>query len=257
MNRVPIPHPDCFNSDICLECQDNYIPSVINITHSSCHETRCPHQFQKRSNNCVKSWRAIGYQNMNGDPFTSACDGCDGCELDDGCDDDGDGQIDCAGCDVEVGKNFLKLGNQATFEKFMRKTEVLGPDEIVGTHGIFSFQFAWRVDDCNVVVLEWKQNFNPLRKYGPAVDGVCTPLECLVNGKLFEIERFQQIQCKVSDPAAASLKKISFSSSNFFVNCPNLVVTKYADAESMEFTGIVLNDAKQNYLIKVKDQKYI
>jgi len=228
-----VDNTDCFNSDVCLECKDDYLPAVINITHSSCHETRCPHQFQQRSNNCVKAWRTIGYQNMNGDPFASSCNS--------------------DGCEVEVGKNFLKLGDQTIFDKFMTKGEVLGPDEIEGTHGIFSFQLAWKMDDCTVVVLEWKQNFNPLRRYILPVNGVCDPLQCLPNGKLFEIERFQQTQCKVSDPAAASLKKISFSSSNFFVNCPNLAVTKYANVDNIAFTGLQLNDAQQDYLLKERD----
>lgn len=118
------------------------------------------------------------------------------------------------------------------------------------------------MDDCTVVVLEWKQNHNPLRKYGicgpecltnSVWNDVCDPLDCLPNGKLFQVEKFQQIQCKVSDPAAASLKKISFSSSNFFVNCPNLEITKYENVNDIEFTGLVINDAKQDYLLKVMD----
>ena len=33
-------------SDICLECTDGYYAAVINTTHSSCHDTHCPAQFQ-------------------------------------------------------------------------------------------------------------------------------------------------------------------------------------------------------------------
>lgn len=111
---------DCFHSDICLECRDDYLSGVINITHSSCHETRCAHQFQNRNDNCVKAWRAVGYQNMKGSPFTATC------ETD--------------GCDVVVGKNFLRLGDQDDFEKFKTKTDVIGTSEAIGKHGIFSFQ---------------------------------------------------------------------------------------------------------------------
>lgn len=37
--------PDCFPSDICLECQDDYLSAVLNITHKTCHDTRCPHKY--------------------------------------------------------------------------------------------------------------------------------------------------------------------------------------------------------------------
>ena len=77
------------------------------------------------------------------------------------------------------------MGSDTDFEKFMTKLEVLGADEIVGNHGVFSFQMSWKVDNQTVVVLEWKQNYNPLKKYSP---------DDLPNGKIKEIQRYEQIQ---------------------------------------------------------------
>jgi hypothetical protein len=102
---------------------------------------------------------------MNGEKFTATC-GKDS-------------------CDIKVGKNFLTMGSAEDFEKFMTKLEKLGGDEILGTHGVFSLQMSWKVDNQTVVVLEWKQNFNPLKQYA---------VGDLPNGNINKIERYEQLQ---------------------------------------------------------------
>ena len=88
---------------------------------------------------------------------------------------------DCTqnGCDQEHGENFLNLETAADFEKFKvtgEKLNITNDDEhnynkgitkctTDTCFGVFYFQFAWKVDDCTVFVLELKQNWNPLRPY--------------------------------------------------------------------------------------------
>ena len=68
-------------------------------------------------------------------------------------------------------------------------------------------------------------------------DTSCNPPDCLPNDKQFEIEVFQQIQCKVDDPAQKSLKQISFSSHDFFINCPGLERVEYQNITYLEGKG--------------------
>ena len=118
---------------------------------------------------CRKPWRTLGYQNLYSEEFSNDCTQ--------------------NGCDQEHGENFLKLETAADFEKFKVTGETLNitnsdehdynkaittqglttvPVTTCTTNtcfGVFYFQFAWKVDDCTVFVLEWKQNWNPLRPY--------------------------------------------------------------------------------------------
>ena len=94
---------------------------------------------------------------MHSEPFTNACNK--------------------NGCDIRVGENFLNLESADDFEKFKITSEVLETASLEKTYndgvdcttvpcfGVFAFQMAWKVDDCTIFILEWKQNFNPLRTY--------------------------------------------------------------------------------------------
>ena len=127
-------------------------------------------------------------------------------------------------CQITEGTNFLTLESADSFEKFKSGATT----DFV--NGFFSFQLAWKVDECNVVVLEWKQANNPLIKQ---VDNT------------IEITSFKEIKCTITDPALVALKKISFSNENFFINCPaaHRQETKLAvDETNNGFTGLTLND---------------
>ena len=62
--------------------------------------------------NCIKSWRPIGYQNMDGLEFPATCEST----------------VELGGCDIKVGKNFLRLGTANDFEKFISTDSTLGSD---------------------------------------------------------------------------------------------------------------------------------
>ena len=105
---------------------------------------------------CRKPWRTLGYQNLYSEEFSNDCTQ--------------------NGCDQEHGENFLNLETAADFEKFKVTGETLNNAEHLYNAGIttctsdtcfgvFYIQFAWKVDDCTVFILEWKQNWNPLRPY--------------------------------------------------------------------------------------------
>ena len=186
----------------CFSCVENHLEVVIDVTYVLCIEpntfppTGCPAGFKRNGNQCTKSWRPIGYQNLAVGALTSDC------------------QVD--NCDMDVNGNFLLFGSKAQFEKYQDHD------------GYYSFQLAWKVDACTVVILEWKQNNNPLDTAPEDTD--------------FEVFGFRQIKCLVTDANLANLKKISFANPNFFIGCPEYITTKYSTG-SLGFTGLTLNTA--------------
>ena len=132
-------------------------------------------------------------------------------------------------CQITEGTNFLRLESADSFEKF--KSTVADDDGDF----FFSFQLAWKVDECNVVVLEWNQQNNPLKSD--------------TNNKI-EITSFKEVKCILTDPALTALKKVSFSNENFFINCPAAFrqETKL-NATNNGFTGLTLNENEQNAFI--------
>ena len=52
-------------------------------------------------------------------------------------------------------------------------------------------------------------------------------LNLVFKDRRYEIENFRRHSCKVTDPAQKSVKTISFTSNNFFVNCPEMEVTTF------------------------------
>ena len=117
---------------------------------------------------------------MHSEPFTNACNK--------------------NGCDIRVGENFLNLESADDFEKFKITSEVLETAPLEKTYndgvdcttvpcfGVFAFQMAWKVDDCTIFILEWKQNFNPLRTYIGETSTAIQPLIFLASLDLFSTQ---------------------------------------------------------------------
>ena len=104
------------------------------------------------------------------------------------------------------------------------------------------------------------------RSDGCAADGVtCTDASgnpndpCLPDGKLIEIEVFEQHECKVDNPTQKALKRVDLENDEFFMNCPNIEITAVdrpdspVTPESIGFDGkgIQLNAERRDYILKV------
>ena len=104
------------------------------------------------------------------------------------------------------------------------------------------------------------------RPDGCAADGVtCTDADgnpndpCLPDGKLIEIEVFEQHECKVDNPTQKALKRVDLENDEFFMNCPNIEITSVnrpdspVTPESIGFNGkgIQLNAERRDYILKV------
>ena len=98
-------------------------------------------------------------------------------------------------CNVEIGANFVRLISDTDFEKYNQASNAPS-----GWSNLFTFQLAWRIDDCSVAVLEWNQNASPIKVYGTATlpEGVQKP----------SVIKFQQRTCKVSETALQSTKEM-------------------------------------------------
>ena len=188
----------------CYTCAENHLEVVLDVNYVLCIDNTnedqvCPAGFHRNANQCHKAWRPIGYQNLHIGNLTATCNAIK--------------------CEMDINGNFLSLISKDDFEKF--KT-----DEVLETDEHFSFQLAWKVDACTVVILEWKQQHNPL--------------DIEATDRAIEVFGFRQLKCIVTDPNLANLKKISFANSNFFIGCPEYSTTKY-NTTDMGFTGLTLN----------------
>ena len=135
---------------------------------------------------------------------------------------------------------------------------ILSDSVELNNHGYFIRSYAAAINEAD--------GSTTCRPDGCAADGVtCTDADgnpndpCLPDGKLIEIEVFEQHECKVDNPTQKALKRVDLENDEFFMNCPNIEITSVnrpdspVTPESIGFNGkgIQLNAERRDYILKV------